>query len=509
MADHGTIVDFESGEPIRLSVAESAFLRRAGSRPSQKTVVGVAPIHRGAVPRTSLTARDVGGILAGLRKGKGESWSDLVDHMLETDGHLTAVYQTRLVAISGSDLVVQPGEAEPGDEELAEAAADFIREDLLDLCPYFTRLADHLLHANGLGWAVAEHRWRKIPWRGGIRWHSDPIPVLSRDVDFVGRNTLRIRTYDVEGNYAGLLDVPTTRPPREGELDPHKLIIHFGSRAGVPPHRSGDLLTTVWPWFFKHNVEVIRQKGLARFAVPVPVGILPAGSGEAARSALLDGLRALQGDEAVALEEGTELHTFGVGGLDSSNPGIGKDATEVITSLNAEQTKALLGSTDNVEAGEGSFARAKSQAGITVVPRFWTDQAELASTILSQWARHTLRFNAHLFGGVVPPTPRAHFQIVAEEPTEIPTDAIVAGLQISQDEYRASFGLDPRGPDGGGHLRVRPQAKVVQPGDSSAPAPAARASYTPDDAGPPAPRRRRGRSSSDTPPPRPGRRRRR
>lgn len=489
------IIDIATGDELLLA-ASAVAMQRAGQRPRPDEIIGVPGVHRNAAERTNLSPADIRSIRNGLRNGNGEQWSDLVETMLVTDGHLKAIYDTRLVQVSGADLVVEPGNAPPGQEELAALGAEIVREDFEELTPGFSRILDHILHGNGVGWSLLEHRWRRLfdPSRDAWRWHSDPAPIAHRDVDFRDDYRMRIRTYDENGSFKAYVEVPTRRRPREGELDPEKLIVYFGSRAGAPPHLSGDLLACVWPWFFKHNLEVIRQKGLATFAAPIPVFEVPVEVIKDLRQSLSEQARRLAAGQSAVLEKGVVLHAYGPGGLNSGTAtGLASEPTEAMKSLDREITKALLGSTDAVEAEQGSYARAKVQASITVTPRFWTDSVEAGACLATQWAARLLRFNAHLTGGVVAPTPRIWFRIDDEAEVPLDTALVELGMPVMWDEARARSGLQPLGGAAGRRL-LRAQAKRALPTDAPAEEPQAPADAPEEAAAGARPRLRRPRS---------------
>lgn len=454
---------------------EFAVELAAASRRAREAALGVPAVNYTPRERTPLRHEDIAAVMRSLEKGLGRPWADLADQMQRTDGHLAGVRENVLVAISGADLRVEPAEYGE-DAALAAAGAELVLREFHE-CAYFPRLVDHFANASLLGWAVADHRWRRVAYRDTWRWSSAPEIVQARDVEFIENITLRLRLYDDRGHQRGWALAPLRRAAQDHEVDPSRLMVLFGSRAGSMPHISGDLLTCRWPWYFKHRLEVLRQKGFAKFASPVPYAVFGPEAPRVARDEMDSVLRALSRGEPVAVERGIEIKAWGAEGADSGAGSVGTSIGEAIAYLDREMTKALMGSTDNVESGEGSYARAKNQAGITIMPRYWTISDEVSRCFMHQWAAHLLRYNAHLFGGRVPPVPRVWFQLTADEQEPIPSDAIAAGLVLSRNEYRASYGLDPLSAKAGGNLPVRPQAKArtkaedITVPDDEAPAP--------------------------------------
>lgn len=412
-----------------------------------KRTVAAAPInrwtrrtYRGIKPAT------LQGVLQKLERGDLEDWADLAAFMLRHDGHLKSIVETRTLAVAGSEIEVTAGRGE--NEALDLAGAEFCLQELTD----FDELEGYLssmLNAENVGWAAGEHGWHL---RGG-EWHSFPMAIPQRDFRFGNEWQRQLRTY-ADSHNGIWLDADT--------LNPAQFMFHIPIKSDTP-NLAGDLLTVSWQWLFKRWAEIFRQTGLERFANPFMFGTLPANATAAARTAALNGLQNLSGDQVAVFEDSTGINILEMTGVP------GEAWNMAIDKLNNEMSKALLGSTLNVEVITGGANRAlgESQFSATILPRLVLQGKRLASTIEQQWFRPLLAFNSHLFGGQVPATPNLRFRIAQEELAPIDDLAVASGV-VTKDELRVSRGLPPL-PEGAGGDELIEAPEPPQP----APAPPA------------------------------------
>lgn len=119
----------------------------------------------------------------------------------------------------------------------------------------------------------------------------------------------------------------------------------------------------------------------------------------------------------------------------------------------ADISKAVLGSTLNVEVGDtgGNRALGESQSDTTIAPRWARSSALLANTIERQLFQPFLELNRHHFGGhVLVPSLLFHITDVDPEVDQL----LVDKGACTYDELRRSRKLEPWGKEKGGDVRI-------------------------------------------------------
>ena len=403
--------------------------------------LGGVPIGRRARPQ-SLSSRRVqrfagatpeiiASVLRDVEMGQVESWADLAEHMLRSDMHIRSVYATRINAIAGAKWDIVPAGPE------GEAAAKACKAMLESRSNIEGMFAD-LLHANGLGWAVVEQSWE----RSGGEWRPKFYRVEGRNVDFADDLGVWVRTYGEHGNQ----DYIDTAAERD------RWIVHVPGAVGIAAHLSGDLLPIAWAFVFKRWAEMFWMNGAERAGNGILLGKVVENATETARTALREALENVSADHVGVIEQGTEVEF-----IDSLS---GSDTWEKLaTYFNAQISKGLLGSTLNVEVSDtgGNRSLGESQFTTTILPRLESMAKQLANTIERDVLTPYLKYNAGLFGGKIPTTPRLQFQLVDPAPAEnAPSWDIVSQAGIARaDEYRAALGLPELGPEAGGDAFVK------------------------------------------------------
>lgn len=399
---------------------------------------------KGASPET------LSGVLTKADRGDLEDWAEFADHMLQLDPIVRSKYEERALHIVGSEIEVTPGRGRPGQEGLAEDAARFFRQELQQARDLESTLMG-LLHAEGLGWAGAQHDWRRVHGE----WHSQPDVIDARDIGFTTQHKTRIRTYKSDSALATVgewLEVD--------DLEDGRFIFHVPRKVAGRPHQAGDLRPIAWHFIFKKWAILYMQEGLEKHGNPWIAGFIPDNTPADVAASWEDGIAKFTQSQAVLfrMEDGATNLQERLQLIEPQEQS-GEAWREALKWYDAQITKGLLGSELNTEVGStgGNRALGESQFDATILPRLMAMAKRLAGTLELYWAKPLLRFNAHVFGGQVPPTPQVKFKLVADEPPEIPPEAIEAGLNVSQDEFGASFGLEPGGVRGG--AIVRPVAK--------------------------------------------------
>lgn len=383
------------------------------------------------------TPERLNSIIKQVEAGQLEEWTDFAHYMLRTDPHLHAVYVSRQYAVAGADWEITAGR---GDPQIAEAAAEFCREVLAET-EELERIFSDLMHGVGLGWAAFEHSWRR---KSGA-WVSTPQWIHPRECQFEPDWTLAVR------------DSGTNELVRVADM-PGKFIVHIPRPVSDSPNVSGELLVIAWDWLFKRWARKFQLGALEKFANPFVYGEVQPNTDDIVRSNLLTSLEKLSSDQVAIFEAGTGVKIAEV----TKMPG--EAWQTAIDNLNNEITKSLLGSTLNTEISStgGNRAAAESQADNTILPRARSDAKRLAGTIERDWLRPLLAYNAHLFGGQVPPVPHFEFKLTQDEKPEV-DELIVKTNGVTMDELRASRGLEAWGPDKGGDRLVMLPEVMQQP----------------------------------------------
>lgn len=414
--------------------------------PLGRIVKPSAPRHSQRKKLAGLTPEGIASIIERAESGDTEDLADVAAKMIR-DPHVRATYETRTLAIVGAEIVVEPGRVERvQDEPMAEAAAEFFRREL-DACDDLPGLLSALIHAEGVGWAGAEHFWQ----RTNGEWHSSPKPLQPRDIRFDSLWHPEVRSYDGGQGAGRWLSTVGENPARWMFHVPQKL---------DRPTVGGDLVACAWAWIFKQWMILFRQEGLEKYGGPFLKGEVPENAPQAVMDELRTSLESMSADQVGVFKQGSTI-SF----LETAKPG-GEVWSDAIDHLNAEITKALLGSTLNTEVGStgGNRSLGESQANVTILPRLQTMARRLSATLRRDWAEPCLRFNAHKFGGMVPALPSISFQLTQEEKPSVDELAVKASV-VTKDELRISRGLEPLGPTtGGDDIVTLPEAQPAYPG---------------------------------------------
>lgn len=391
---------------------------------------------------SGFTPEDLSSTLTRVERGDTESWADLCSFVLRRDAVVRSAVETRRLAVAGAEFSIVPGRHEPGEEKAAEEAAEFVRRSL-EYSDRLERVFGDLLHAEPVGWSVLEHDWQRF--KGA--WHSiNPRAVAQRDTAFDDDWVVKVRTYT---------DGIRPKWTRLDNENPHRFIVHLPGGVGETPNLSGDMMAIIWQWLFKRWLELYRQEALERSAGPRYLGTLAPNAAATAREALFDALEAFTTSHVGVIEDGTTISTL------ESARSPGSDWSDAIAKLDEQIIVGILGSSLNVMVGDtgGNRALGESQVATTILPRLNADAKRLATTIERDWFEPLLKFNAHVFNGVAPPTPRLEFTLGAEEETQVLVGNVqmaVSGGVMKKDELRKIAGLDPLGPENGGDEFVDP-----------------------------------------------------
>lgn len=385
-------------------------------------------------------------ILREADQGRTERWADLTRRMLESDDHLASVYKTRISAVAGSQWKLHPGD---GDPELATRAVDDCRR-MLEALPNLERVFSDILDGVFTGFSVLEILWTP---RADTWLPSELIWLHPRRFRF--SYSYEPYLYD-NGLAASYLGAETTASDGISgvRLQANKYIRHLPRELPNYPPSAGLLRACVRAWWVKVWCTKFWLSGAEVAGNPRLWAHHSEAADAAVRQMLYDGLASLSADAVGAFDKETEIRIEA-----PLAQGSGSVWEALATRCDAAISKAILGSTLNVEIGDtgGAYAAAESQGDITITPRLQSDQRGMWSTIQRDLLRPFLEFNRHRYGGVVPPIPRGE-SVLYQDQVEI-DELIVRKGKVTGDELRMSRGLEPWGPERGGDVPIPAEAE--------------------------------------------------
>jgi phage gp29-like protein len=371
-----------------------------------------------------MTPERLANIMRDAERGRLEDWADLCELMLETDSHLSAVYDTRIESVVGAPWDVVPGSrANDVVEPIDEQAADFCKS-MLEGVPNIEEAFGNILNGLGGGVSVNELEWSRrnstwvvsnILWRHARRFAFDEAWAL--------------RLYDGgEHNEHGPYGMP---------LEAHKFIIFLSTARGSYPTRSGIFRKTGWAWLFKRWILKFAVTAAERLGTPLALGTVPVNADAAVQDALLDILENLTARQAGVVTEGTSIDF-----LDTKIREGSSTFLDLLGFLNSEISKAVLGNTLTTEVQDvGARAAADSQFDSAQLPRIKADARRLAGIIEEQLFTPALKFNLHLFGGQMPIVPKLAFMVEPEpEPPQL-QEFMLRGRVVRRNEVREWMNL--------------------------------------------------------------------
>lgn len=412
-----------------------------GQRRGAPTTTAVGLIERpteiGGTRFAAMKPETLAATLASAASGDLENWFDLVDKMLESDAHLASLIETRTRLLVGSPWEMETGCAKPGEAELAKEGAAFCKEQIQSV-PGVERLFSDLNHGLFTGLSAQEHNWE---WQDRT-WVSFPEWRAPRLFRYGPDWCVQVKDRDRKW-----IDVPFG-----------KFVVHTPRTKAGYPTRAALLRTVAWEWLFKFWATFFWTSGAERLGNPPMVGNVGKSTDRRTKNEMRQNLERLSSGQAIILEKDTTIEF-----PDSGFSGSANVWEQLVKNFDAAESKAIIGSTLNVEVGEtgGAYAAADSQAATTVRPRIISDGYILGGTLARDWCARILEYNAHVFGGRVPPTPTPVWSPDVGKPK--PSDALVNHLvgtgSVTRNQLLAMAGLpELTGPEGS--ALVSPLAKA-------------------------------------------------
>lgn len=340
-------------------------------------------------------------ILADAKDGKIEQWIELCSYALETDLHLQSLNYTRKSLVLGNgDYSVTPGKStDPRAQAMAVKAATFCDVAWSNIPLLNTKLMT-VLDAIGHGVSAHELEWGR---RDGANVVKDLRWVHARR--FRWDENWNLRLYDYGSKMGG---------DYGEELQKDCWLVLVCKDRGGYPGEAGILRSCIWPWLFKMWVNRYHIHATERYGQPFISATVPKGSESAVRTGVLSKLEQLSYDTVGVFEEGTEI--IFQGGPSTVNNG--EMFEKYLKRADEAQTKAILGATDIVDPGvHGSQSAVETRSEITVDPRTLVGREQLQDAIETHVFEPMIRYNLHLWDGVIPPTPKIAIGVKSKRDT--------------------------------------------------------------------------------------------
>lgn len=373
----------------------------------------------------NLTPEHLASILSRVETGELTDWADLCDRMVEVDAQIRASYETRLAAIAGARWYMEPG-SPTGDrkrDRWAHEGAQFV-ERVVRAIDRFQVFVQESLDAIGKGVAAHEKR---------VEWDAGGGAFVVRDLEWV--HTRRFRWSRSDWTLR-LVDDGERYHVDGLELESDGWVVHTPKTVAGYPTRVGVMRPCSWPYLFKRWGVQFWVQGAESFAWPFLWAKVPRNASDEVRARALEGLEQLSADHRAVVEDPSAFELLETTVKD------GGTWRDFHSAMNAEIAKAVLGMTDMNEPSRiGAYAAVEVRRGATVDARIAMDESAFATTLRTQLIEPLLRWNTHLFGGVMPPVPSIRFAIAAKQ-REIPPHAYSLA---EVDEVRATLDLAPIG----------------------------------------------------------------
>ncbi len=334
-------------------------------------------------PGYGATVEGVVSIYRGAEAGWLARQADLFDDLIESDGHLRSLIESRIAAVAGKEWVIQPGGPDDASVQAAAELEAVLRDNL-----NFHEFLEHQLTAPYYGYAASEIDWRLVEGRVVPGWFANaPHARFVLDDD----NQLRLST---------------ERGKTEGEpLVPGKWVVTRMRHRNLA--RAGLLRTAGWWAVFKRASVRDWMIFADKFGIPVVAGFYGENTPEAARDALEEAVKDIGEGGAAVLHEATRIEVQQIavrgGDVTALHPG-------VVALCEAQMSKLINGATQNVEMGTaGSYAQAQ------------VHQARAFDLVLGDAMRLSHAFRQHVgvpflrYNGIEGArAPRLHVRVVQE-----------------------------------------------------------------------------------------------
>lgn len=332
-------------------------------------------------PGYGLEPRTLNAIFRGAEQGLLWRQADLYDDLIESDGHLRSLIESRRDAVSSKDWVIQPGAPDHASIAAAESLSRQLRDSL-----NFHRFVEHQLTSPYYGFAASEVEWGVV--------EREYQPIVFHNVSH--RRFMLASGNQLELIVSGSKSVPLNAGQWAVSQRPH----HNLARAGL-------LRTAAWWALFKRMSVRDWVVFAERFGIPFAIGVYEDRAGEDAKKALEDALAQLGNAGQVVVHEATKIVFSDV----AQRVGNTTVHFDLIKLCEAQMSKLINGATQNVEQGSsGSYAQAVvHETRAYELAR--ADANALAAMFIQDVGRPFIRFNGYPEGTA---PPRLKMQVFQE-----------------------------------------------------------------------------------------------
>lgn len=389
-------------------------------------------------PGAGITAEAVVAIFRQAERGMPSRQFDLFDDLIENDGHLRGLIDTRIQSVAGKDWVLRSGR--PGHAPSDAAAIDL--EERLRNHLGFRDFLKHQLLSPYYGFAATNLVW-------------DLDQGLISPTDFINGAHRRFASPSEER--AGEIMLITGGVGRL-ELSPLEPGLWAVSRyRGRNPWAAGLMRTATWWSVFKRWAVRDWQVFADMFGLPIVVGFYEEGASKVTRDALEDAVRQVGTDGWAVLSKLTEIQikeTIRSGDASSVYPAI-CDLAE------AQMSKLIAGATLNTDVdGKGSYSLASVHES-----RAWTmikgDATDIEEMFVRDIGTPFVRWNGYADRAA---PPRLKIQIARDSLERAQVIEIIAQLVgIDPDQIYEEFGLRVPADGKGVKIEPKPAAPTTKP----------------------------------------------
>jgi phage gp29-like protein len=334
-----------------------------------------------------LGAPALGVVLQNADKGDVAQLAMLVEYAISSDTTLQSLYTSRLARVAQAEYEIVPSPY--GDKALAQAAADFVREQMARI-ENWDEAFKLILHAIALGYSASEMEWQYDPSMRNIAGERVGGYFVRR-IKF--RHPRRFR-YGMQWDLR-LYDRGMRRgADGYGELlDPRLWIVHEHQEVAGYQGVGGVMRSCLWTWMFGRWVEKFYIQHVEKYGGPITYAKVPKDTPLAARQNILEGLQNLSADHVAVIEEGGDIVVEAA--ATAAESGI---HDEYLKRRDDGLAKAWLGAGDAVDPGaNGARGAVETRMGALTDPRMVEDGKRATSTIRGSLIKQLLSFNGHLF----------------------------------------------------------------------------------------------------------------
>ena len=383
-------------------------------------------------PADGMSPQRLAAILREADAGDGMRYLELAETIEERDLHYLGVLGTRRRAVSQLDITVEAASDSAADEAIAEDLRRWLKRDEL------TDEVFHILDCIGKGISFTEILWDTS---SGDWW---PQSLVRRDPRWFGFDPVDLETPMIRGNDGQLQSLPG------GKF----IVAQIAAKSGLPL-RSGVARVAAWAWMFKAFTQRDWTIFTQTYAQPIRLGKYHPGATEQEKATLMRALVNIAGDMAAMIPESMMMELITAQNIGAAHA-LYKERSDW---LDQQVSKAVLGQTATTDAVTGGLGSGKEHRQVQEdIER--ADAKALAAILNRDLVRPFTDLNHD------PQAAYPRLKISRPEQEDLAAFSaaigpmIDRGLQISQEDVRAKFGL---GAPKAGAVLMAPAARQSDP----------------------------------------------